>query len=201
MRCRRALLPSLRQVHDSGFCVFRGYVGMARFPMLNGCFQMCDAFIHMRIILAYIQGMLQCGFRMCHEFRCVPLFALVHRFCRVIEGVRAVLLCLTQNVTPRPAPSSEYRLQGQHCGDDYGEDSGQRDSSLRCRSSHRHFPFPEKSEKTSIDHQNAPSGFWKFAFYHPPLPVASLVEPSGTSSRRPALRGGLRVKRNNLGHS
>ena len=31
---------SLRQVHDSGFCVFRGYVSMTRFPMLNGFFQM-----------------------------------------------------------------------------------------------------------------------------------------------------------------
>ena len=88
--------------------------------MLNGRFQMCDPFVHMRAILATIQSMLQRGFRMCHEFRCVPLFAMVHRFCRVIEGVRAVLRFLTQNVTPRPAPSSEYRLNRQHGGDDYG---------------------------------------------------------------------------------
>jgi len=33
-------LLSLREVHDSGFCVFRGYVSMTRFPMLNGFFQM-----------------------------------------------------------------------------------------------------------------------------------------------------------------
>jgi hypothetical protein len=120
MRVCLALLPSLRQVHDSGFCVFCGYVGMARFPMLNGCFQMCDPFVHMRAILATIQGMLQRGFRMRHEFRYVTLLAMVHRFCRVIEGVRAVLRFLTQNVTPRPAPSSEYRLHRQHGGGDYG---------------------------------------------------------------------------------
>jgi hypothetical protein len=107
-------------VHNSGFCVFRGYVGMARFPMLNGCFQMCDPFVHMRAILASIHGMLQRSFRMCHEFRCVTLFAMVHRFCRVIEGVCAVLRFLTQNVTPRPAPPSEYRLHRQHGGGDYG---------------------------------------------------------------------------------
>lgn len=70
--------------------------------MLNGRFQMCDPFVHMRAILATIQRMLQRGFRMCHEFRYVTLFALVHRFCRVIESVRAVLRFLTQNVTPRP---------------------------------------------------------------------------------------------------
>ncbi len=72
---------------------------------------------------------------------------------RVIEGIRAVLLFLTHNVTARPAPSSEYRLQRQHCGGDYGEDSGQRNSSLRRRSSHRHSPFPMRSEKTSISLQ------------------------------------------------
>lgn len=120
MRCCLALLPSLRQVHDSSFCVFCGYVSMAGFPMLNGCFQMCDPFVHMRAILATIQGMLQRGFRMCHEFRYVTLFAMVHRFCRVIEGVRAVLRFLPQNITPRPAPSSEYRLHRQHGGGDYG---------------------------------------------------------------------------------
>jgi hypothetical protein len=79
-------------VHDSGFCVFRGDVSMARFPMLNRGFQMCDPFVHMRVILASVQGMLQRGFRMCQEFFWVTLFALVHRFCRVIEGVHAVLL-------------------------------------------------------------------------------------------------------------
>lgn len=63
---------------------------------------MCDPFVHMRAILATIQSMLQRGFRMCHEFRYVTLFAMVHRFCRVIEGLRAVLRFLTQNVTPRP---------------------------------------------------------------------------------------------------
>jgi hypothetical protein len=41
-------------VHDSGFCVFRGDVGMARFSMLNGFFQMCDPFAHMRTILVYL---------------------------------------------------------------------------------------------------------------------------------------------------
>ena len=79
-------------MHDSGFCVFRSYVGMARFPMLNSSIQMGDPFVHMRIILAYIQGMLPCGFRMCHEFLYVTLFAMVHRFCRVIDGVFTVLL-------------------------------------------------------------------------------------------------------------
>jgi len=74
----------------------------------------------MRIILACVQGMLQRGFRMCHELRYVTLLAMVHRFCRVIEGIRAVLLFLTQNVTPRPTPSSEYRLHRQHGGGDYG---------------------------------------------------------------------------------
>ena len=120
MRCCLALLPSLRQMHGSGFCMFRRYVGMARFPILNGCFQMCDPFVHMRAILATIQSMLQRGFRMCHEFRYVTLFAMVQRFCRVIEGVRAVLRFLTQNVTPRPASPSEYRLYRQHGGGDYG---------------------------------------------------------------------------------
>jgi len=107
-------------VHDSGFYVFCGYVGMARFPMLNGCFQLCDAFVHTRIILAYIQGMLQRGFRMRHEFRYVTLLAMVHRFSRVVEGIRAVLRFLAQNVTPRPAPSCEYQLHRQHSGGDYG---------------------------------------------------------------------------------
>jgi hypothetical protein len=120
MRVCLAILPALRQVHDSGFCVFHRYVSMARFPMLNGLFQMCDPFVHMRAILATIQGMLQCGFRMCHEFCYVTLLAMVHRLCRVIEGVRAVLRFLTQNVTPHPAPSSEYRLNRQHGGGDYG---------------------------------------------------------------------------------
>jgi hypothetical protein len=115
-------------VHDSGFCVFRGDVGMARFPMLNGFFQMCDPFAHMRTILASLQGMLQRGFRMCQEYLSMTLFAMVHRFFHVLEGVLEVLLFLTQNVTPRPATPSEYRLQRQHCGDDYGKDSGQRDS-------------------------------------------------------------------------
>jgi hypothetical protein len=106
-------------VHDSGFCVFCGYVSMASFPMLNGCFQMCDPFVHMRAILTSIQGMLQRGFRMCHEFRYMPLFAMVHRFCRVIESVRAVLRFLTQNITPRPASTSEYQLHRQHGGSNY----------------------------------------------------------------------------------
>jgi hypothetical protein len=44
--------------------VFGGYVSMARFPMLDGLFQMCDPFVHMRAILATIQGMLQRCFRM-----------------------------------------------------------------------------------------------------------------------------------------
>ncbi len=60
---RLAPLLYLRQMHDSGFCVFRGYVSMARFPMLNGFFQVCDPFAQM-LILASLQGMLQCGFRM-----------------------------------------------------------------------------------------------------------------------------------------
>src|SRR5512147_1751009 len=119
MRFCLAILPSLRQVHSSVFCMFRGYVGMARFPMLDGCFQMCDPFVHMRTILASIQSMLQRGFRMYHEFRYVTLFAMVHRLCRMIEGVRAVLRFLTQNVTSRPTPPSEYRLHRQHGGGDY----------------------------------------------------------------------------------
>ena len=112
-----AILLSLRQVHDSGFCVFRGYVSMARFPMLNGFFQMCDPFVHMRMIRASLQGMLQRGFRMCQECVSMALFAMVHRFVRVLEGVFEVLLFLTYNVTPRPA-LAEYRLQRQHCGGD-----------------------------------------------------------------------------------
>jgi hypothetical protein len=98
-----AILLSLRQVHDSGFCVFRGYVSMARFPMLNGFFQMCDSFVHMRMIRASLQGMLQRGFRMFQECLSMTLFAMVHRFFRVIEGVLEVLFFLTHNVTPRPA--------------------------------------------------------------------------------------------------
>ena len=43
----------------------------------------------------------------------MTLFTMVQRFCRVIESVREVLLFLTQNVTPCPAPTSEYRLQRQ----------------------------------------------------------------------------------------
>jgi hypothetical protein len=79
-------------VHGSGFCVFRGDVGMAGFPMLNRGLQMCDPFVHMRKTLAPVQGMLQRGFRMCQEFLWVTLFALLHCFCRVIAGVHAVLL-------------------------------------------------------------------------------------------------------------
>jgi hypothetical protein len=73
-------------VHDSGFCVFRGYVSMARFPMFNGFFQMCDPFAHMWMILASIQGMLQRGFRMFQECLSMTLFAMVHRFLRVHDG-------------------------------------------------------------------------------------------------------------------
>jgi hypothetical protein len=112
-----AILLSLRQVHDSGFCVFRGYVSVARFSMLNGFFQMCDPFVHMRMIRASLQGMLQRGFRMCQECVSMALFAMVHRFFRVLDGVLEVLLFLTHNVTPRPA-LAEYRLQRQHCGGD-----------------------------------------------------------------------------------
>jgi hypothetical protein len=112
-----AILLSLRQVHDSGFCVFCGYFSMARFPMLNGFFQMCDPFGHMRMIRASLQGMLQRGFRMCQKCVSMALFAMVHRFFRVLEGVLEVLLFLTHNVTPRPA-LAEYRLQRQHCGGD-----------------------------------------------------------------------------------
>jgi hypothetical protein len=103
-------------MHDSGFCVFRGYVRMARFPMLNGFFQVCDPFAQM-LILASLQGMLQRGFRMCQKFRNMTLFAVVHRFFRVLDGVLAVLLFLTYDITPRPA-LAEYRLQRQHCGGD-----------------------------------------------------------------------------------
>jgi hypothetical protein len=115
-----ALLSSLsflRQVDDRGFCVFRGNVGMACFPMLNGCFQMCDSFVHMRKILACVEGVLQCSFRMSHELRHVTLFTMLHRFCRVLEGVRVVLLFMSHNVTPRPA-LAEYRLHRQHRGGD-----------------------------------------------------------------------------------
>jgi hypothetical protein len=104
-------------VHDSGFCVFRGYVSMARFSMLNGFFQMRDPVVHMRMIRASLQGMLQRGFHMCQECVSMALFAMVHRFFRVLEGVLEVLLFLAHNVTPRPA-LAEYRLQGQHCGGD-----------------------------------------------------------------------------------
>jgi hypothetical protein len=113
-------LSILQQVHDSDFCVFRGDVGMARFPMLNGRIQMCDPFVHMRIIRPYILGMLPRGFCMDQEFLDVTLFAMVHGFYRVIDGVLAVLLFETQNVKPRPASSSEYRLQRQHCDGDDG---------------------------------------------------------------------------------
>jgi hypothetical protein len=112
-----AILLSLRQVHDSSFCVFRGYVSMTRFPMLNGFFQMCNPFLHMRMILASLQGMLQRGFRMFQECLSMTLFAMVHRFFRMLEGVLEVLLFLTHNVTPRPA-LAEYRLQREHCGGD-----------------------------------------------------------------------------------
>jgi hypothetical protein len=106
-------------MHESGFCVFRGYVSMARFPMLNGFFQVCDPFVQMLILasLASLQGMLQRDFRMCQECLNLTLFALVHRFFRVLDGVLAVLLSLTYHITPRPA-LAEYRLQGQHRGGD-----------------------------------------------------------------------------------
>ena len=64
-------------MHDSGFCVFRGYVSMTRFSMLNGFFQMCDPFLHMRMILTSLQGMLQRGFRMFQECLSMTLFAMV----------------------------------------------------------------------------------------------------------------------------
>ena len=85
--------------------------------MLNGFFQMCDPFFHMRMILASLQGMLQRGFRMFQECLSMTLFAMVQRFFRVLEGVLEVLIFLTHNVTPRPA-LTEYRLQRQHCGGD-----------------------------------------------------------------------------------
>jgi hypothetical protein len=51
--------------------------------MLNSYFQLCDPFVHMRKTLASVQGMLQRSFRMCQEFLCVTLFAMVYRFCRM----------------------------------------------------------------------------------------------------------------------
>jgi hypothetical protein len=104
-------------MHDSGFCLFRGYVSMARFPMFNGFFKMCDPFAHIRMIRASFQGKLQRGFRMCQKFVSMTLLAMVHRFFRLLDGVLEVLLFLTHNVTPRPT-LAEYRLQRQHCGGD-----------------------------------------------------------------------------------
>jgi hypothetical protein len=43
-------------MHDSGFCVFCGYVSMARSPKLNGCFQMCNPFVHMRGIVLGVRS-------------------------------------------------------------------------------------------------------------------------------------------------
>ena len=85
--------------------------------MLNGFFQMCNPFAHMLMIRASLQSMLQRGFGMCQKCLSMTLFAMVHRFFRVIEGVLEVLFFLTHNVTPRPT-LAEYRLQGQHCGSD-----------------------------------------------------------------------------------
>ena len=113
-----AILLSLRQVHDSGFCVFRGYVSMARFPMLNGFFQMWDPFLHIWIIRASLQSMLQRVFRMFQECLSITIFTMEHRYFRVLDGVLEVLLFLKHNVTPRSSPPAEYRLQRQHCGGD-----------------------------------------------------------------------------------
>jgi hypothetical protein len=105
-------------VHRSGFCVFRGYVRMTRFPMLNGFFQMGDPFLHIRIIRASLQSMLQRVFRMFQEYLGITIFTMEHRYLRVLDGVLEVLLFLKHNVTPRPPAPAEYRLQRQHSGGD-----------------------------------------------------------------------------------
>ena len=93
---------------------------MTRFPMLNGFFQMGDSFLHIRIIRASLQSMLQRVFRMFQECLSITIFTMGHCYLRVLDGVLEVLLFLKHNVTPRSSPRAEYRLQRQHCGGDQG---------------------------------------------------------------------------------
>src|SRR2546428_9515887 len=73
-------------MHESSFGMFRGDVGMARFTMLNGFFQMLNPFVQMRVFASHL-SMVQGLFRMCHEHLSMTLFAMVHRFLRVHDGV------------------------------------------------------------------------------------------------------------------
>src|SRR2546425_12827830 len=73
-------------MHKSSFGMFRGDVGMARFTMLNGFFQMLNPFVQMRVFASHL-SMVQGLFRMCHEHLSMTLFAMVHRFLRVHDGV------------------------------------------------------------------------------------------------------------------
>ena len=63
----------------------RGDIGVARFTMLNGFFQMLNRFVQMPVFASHL-SILQRLFRMCHEHISMTLRALVHRFLRVHDG-------------------------------------------------------------------------------------------------------------------
>src|SRR4029077_19397127 len=73
------------QMRESSFGMFRGDIGVARFPMLNGFFQMLNPFVQMRVFASHL-SILQRLFRMCHEHLSMTLVAMVHRFLRVHDG-------------------------------------------------------------------------------------------------------------------
>jgi hypothetical protein len=86
---------------NSTFGMFRGHVSMTSPTMLNRLFQIGNRFGQMRV-RASLLGLLQRGFGMCHKLLSVTLFAMVHRFRRVFDGISDVLLFLTHDITSRP---------------------------------------------------------------------------------------------------
>ena len=53
-------------MRESSVGVFRGDVGMARFTMLNGFFQVLNPFVHMYVFATPLSKVHRL-FRMCHE--------------------------------------------------------------------------------------------------------------------------------------
>lgn len=74
------------QMRESSFGMLRGNVGVARFPMLNGFVQMRNRFVQMGVFASPLRIVPRL-FRMCHKRISMALFAVVHRFLRVRDGV------------------------------------------------------------------------------------------------------------------
>src|SRR5215510_5709249 len=73
-------------MRESSFGMFRGNVGVASLPMLNGLVQMLNPFGQMRVFASPLSKV-QRLFRMCHEHLSMTLFAMGHRFLRLRDGI------------------------------------------------------------------------------------------------------------------